>query len=182
MLRRLAAGLFLASCGLVIAVLLVELGLLGLRVRRRQLAVGALERNPFEAARHVNDAFADSVWEVRGERYRPGARLAFDVAGERYEIEINSRGYRTPEFAVPKPDGGAVDPSQVVVQYNDGSSSRNLVQVTDASKCGSVQDAWYYDDNTSPSKIIFCASTCTQVGGSTGQIDVLLGCKAPPPR
>jgi hypothetical protein len=86
------------------------------------------------------------------------------------------------EFSVPKPDGGTIDPTKVVVEYKDGASSKKLVQVTDASKCGQVADAWYYDNNTSPTKIVFCQSTCTQIGSSAGQIDVLLGCKGDDPR
>jgi hypothetical protein len=88
------------------------------------------------------------------------------------------------DFAIPKPNGGAVDPDKVVVKYTPSSgAARNLVQVTDASKCGQVADGWYYDNNASPTRILFCPTTCSQVGADTsGQIDVLLGCKAPPPR
>ena len=46
-----------------------------------------------------------SLWEKFAWEYRPGARLAKDVMGLRYEVEINSHGFRTHEFAARKPRG-----------------------------------------------------------------------------
>lgn len=90
------------------------------------------------------------------------------------------------EFAYPKSSSGAAtDPAKVVVHYTPGSggATKTLSQVTDASKCGSVSDAWYYDDNTNPTKILLCASTCAAVGAdSSGKVEVAVGCKAPPPK
>ena len=88
------------------------------------------------------------------------------------------------EFSLPTPDGGTVDPTKVVVQYTPASGPpKTLNQVTDASKCGSVADAWYYDNNASPTKILLCPTTCTTIGTDTaGSIKVLLGCKGAPPR
>lgn len=89
------------------------------------------------------------------------------------------------EFAFPKSQTGQTDPASVVVNYTPGgqTSATPLTQVTDQSKCGSVQNAWYYDDNTNPTKIVFCPSTCTSAGADTsGKVDVAVGCKAPPPK
>lgn len=90
------------------------------------------------------------------------------------------------EFAYPKSSSGAAtDPAKVIVHYTPGSggATKALSQVTDASKCGSVSDAWYYDDNTNPTKILLCASTCAAVGAdSSGKVEVAVGCKAPPPK
>jgi lysophospholipase L1-like esterase len=46
-----------------------------------------------------------SVWERRWFSYRPGARAEVVSGGQRFVIEINSWGYRTHEFEVPKPPG-----------------------------------------------------------------------------
>jgi len=89
------------------------------------------------------------------------------------------------EFAFPKASGaGAVDPAKVVVNYTPGgAATKPLTQVTDASKCGTVADAWYYDDNTTPTKIVFCPTTCTGAGADTsGKVEIAVGCLAPPPK
>jgi hypothetical protein len=46
-----------------------------------------------------------------------------------------------------------------------------------------VANAWYYDDNANPTKIVFCPATCTSAGADTaGKVEVAVGCKAPPPK
>jgi hypothetical protein len=89
------------------------------------------------------------------------------------------------EFAFPKAQTGQTDPTAVVVNYTPGGQAapKALTQVTDASKCGTVADAWYYDDNANPTKILFCPNTCTTAGADTGgKIEIAVGCKAPPPK
>jgi hypothetical protein len=46
-----------------------------------------------------------SLWRERWREYEPGARLDVVVGGERFVVQINSEGYRTHEFEVPKPKG-----------------------------------------------------------------------------
>jgi len=89
------------------------------------------------------------------------------------------------EFGFPKSQTGQTDPTTVVVNYTAGNASaaKQLTQVTDQSKCGTIADAWYYDDNANPTKIIFCPTTCTTAGADTaGKLEVAVGCKAPPPK
>lgn len=90
------------------------------------------------------------------------------------------------EFAIPVPkNGGTVDPTKVVVNYTPGGQTTPspLQQVTDASKCGSIPNAWYYDDNNNPKKILFCKSLCDTAGADTGgKLEIALGCKAAPPK
>jgi hypothetical protein len=89
------------------------------------------------------------------------------------------------EFAFPKSQSGQTDPTSVVVNYTPGgqTSATALTQVTDQSKCGAVANAWYYDDNANPTKIVFCPATCTSAGADTaGKVEVAVGCKAPPPK
>ena len=44
-----------------------------------------------------------------------------------------------------------------------------------------VADAWYYDNNTAPTKILLCPTTCTGLA-NTSKVQALVGCKAPPPK
>jgi hypothetical protein len=90
------------------------------------------------------------------------------------------------EFAFPvNTTGQPADPTHVAVNYTPGGggAKTTLTQVTDASKCASIADAWYYDDNTSPTKILFCPTTCSAAGIDTsGKLEIAVGCKAPPPK
>ncbi len=89
------------------------------------------------------------------------------------------------EFAFPKETSGKpADPQKVVVKYTPGGgATKPLTQVTDASKCGTIADAWYYDDNTKPTKIVFCPTTCSGAGADTaGKLEIAVGCQAPLPK
>lgn len=89
------------------------------------------------------------------------------------------------EFAVPIASGSqAPDPSKVAVKFTSASApAKLLTQVTDASKCASVPDAWFYDDNAKPTRILLCPSTCSAAGTTTGaKVTAELGCKVPAPR
>jgi hypothetical protein len=90
------------------------------------------------------------------------------------------------EFNYPTKSANGIDtdPTTVVVNYTAGGGTPSpLTQVTDASKCGTVANAWYYNDNANPTKIVFCPATCDAAGKDTaGKIDIAVGCKAPPPK
>jgi lysophospholipase L1-like esterase len=103
-MRRLGF-LFLAGSALVILFLAGEVALRAERTWARRNVARYREANVFEKGREVLEASGDTLWLQPGVRYRPGARLAMDVAGERYEIVINSRGFRSHEFAERKPPG-----------------------------------------------------------------------------
>ena len=104
-LLPLLGGAYLVLCALAILGLLAELGLVLNRRTSLERARVHAEANPFEEVREVSGAFAQSLWLVPEERYRPGASLELEVAGERYSIVINSRGFRTREFEERKPAG-----------------------------------------------------------------------------
>lgn len=88
------------------------------------------------------------------------------------------------QFDMPKSNGNPIDPAKVVVRYTPGSGpAKNLTQVTDASKCAQFPDAWYYDNNTTPTKILLCSGACTTVGADTaGKIEIVAGCATDPPK
>ena len=105
LLLRTLAGAWLAVAG---TVLLALAGELWLRMERRS-AVAASERfratNVFFANGMELNGGNHSLWQERWQEYLPGAKLDVVVGGERFVVEMNSEGYRTREFAVPKPAG-----------------------------------------------------------------------------
>ncbi len=103
------------------------------------------------------------------------------VLGNLADVVVSTIGC---EYLIPVPEAGTIDPQQVAIQYTpQGGEPQLLIQVTDQSKCGQYPDAWYYDDNTSPSKVILCPQACSSIGASeTGQVDLLFGCATPPPK
>ncbi|MCU0691036.1 MAG: hypothetical protein MUF54_06515 [Polyangiaceae bacterium] len=88
------------------------------------------------------------------------------------------------EYMIPASGDREIDPDQVIVQYTpQGGGGKQLTRVTDKSKCGQYADAWYYDNNTAPTAVLFCPDACDTIGKSaTGKVDLLWGCAAPPPK
>jgi len=81
------------------------------------------------------------------------------------------------EFSMPTTDAGLLNPDQVTLEYFPGGAgtARRISKVHSASSCSG--DGFYYDSNTSPSRITLCPGTCTRVqGDSAGKVDILLGC------
>lgn len=105
LLLRTLAGVWLGFAAIVVLALAGELWL---RMERRG-AVAASERfratNVFFAHGMELNVGNHSLWQERWQEYAPGAKLDVVVGGERFVVEMNSEGYRTHEFAVPKPAG-----------------------------------------------------------------------------
>jgi hypothetical protein len=82
------------------------------------------------------------------------------------------------------PSSAESDPTKVAVTFTpSGQPTQTLTQVTDVSKCGTIANAWYYDDPSKPTKIVLCPSTCTTANASTnGKLEALVGCKGAPPK
>jgi lysophospholipase L1-like esterase len=102
---RAIAGAWLAIAAVLVAFLAGELWL---RIERRG-DILATERfraaNVFYARGMELNAGAHSLWRERWREYQPRARLEVTAGGERFVVVMNSEGYRTHEFAVPKPKG-----------------------------------------------------------------------------
>ncbi len=101
--RRLLAAAWLGLCGAVIGALGGEAAL---RLEHRRWAPAA--------ARHASaNAFLQGpgmgvgkeLWAIERVSYEPGAFISFTLNHQLHEVRINSRGYRTREFAVPKLPG-----------------------------------------------------------------------------
>jgi hypothetical protein len=82
------------------------------------------------------------------------------------------------EWAIPPPPAGQTfNPNLVNVDYTpSGGSAMPIYHVNTAADCG-PQGGWYYDNNTSPTKVLVCPSTCSTIKADpNGQIDIVFGC------
>jgi hypothetical protein len=85
------------------------------------------------------------------------------------------------DYAIPPPPTGmSFDRTKVNVKYTpqgaDPASVQPYGKVKDADACGD-EDGWYFDDDTNPTKVMLCPTTCAAVGGGEGgAVDVLFGC------
>ncbi len=100
---RLATGAYALAWLAVLGGLAGELLLVLQRRVAAERAHGYAESNVFTQSQGL--AEGATLWQDRGVRYRPGARLTLEVAGTTYEVVTNARGFRTQEFEVPKPAG-----------------------------------------------------------------------------
>ena len=57
------------------------------------------------SARFITEAFSESLWEIKWEKYRANALLEKTVDGVKYVVQTNSHGFRTKEFTTIKPAG-----------------------------------------------------------------------------
>jgi len=76
------------------------------------------------------------------------------------------------------PAGETLDPTKVNVKYQRGgvAPGMTLPQVPAAADC-TAGGGWFYDDNTTPTKITLCPATCTSVQGDpSANVKVEFGC------
>src|SRR5262245_41753517 len=102
-LLRLSGGVF---CVLVLTA--VCAGLLDVRARWRFGQIAS--SNPYvlreqHLTPEFSEAFSDDLWRQKWYAYEPGKSLSTQVDGERFEVAINSRGFRSREVEIPKPAG-----------------------------------------------------------------------------
>lgn len=85
------------------------------------------------------------------------------------------------EWALPDPPAGEkLDPKLVNVEFiDDNNTSTVFGKVPTAADCSKVSgDAWYYDNDTTPTKVIVCPQTCTKIQGQlAARIVIHFGCK-----
>lgn len=91
------------------------------------------------------------------------------VTGSKVACEIN----------VPlPPKGKALDPALVNVQYLPGGTATpaDILRVADAASC-SPKGGWYYDNPTTPARILLCPASCALVQkDEAAKIEVKFGC------
>jgi hypothetical protein len=105
-----------------------------------------------------------------------------DVAGAITRALQQITGQVSCAYTIPQV---AVDPRKVYVQITVGSGGmpEDVSYVDSAAQC-TAQGGWYYDNPTTPTKIILCPQTCDAVRSDPvhGGVDVLYGCPGMPPR
>ncbi len=86
------------------------------------------------------------------------------------------------ELAMPPPPAGMLlDPRRVNVAVQGASGSTTLPYVGSAAACDPMRGGWYYDDATTPTRVILCPASCdfartdTAAGGGLG---VIFGCES----
>ena len=80
------------------------------------------------------------------------------------------------EYEMPTTDAGTIDPFMVRVDYTLAGARETIARKWLPADCAGG-DGWYYDNNTTPTKITVCPATCSRVqAGVGGRIDILLGC------
>jgi uncharacterized protein YegL len=113
-----------------------------------------------------------------------GTTSAFDVtqditkfAGAIAQIRTETLGC---DFAMPPPPPGqSLNPDEVNFSYTPNGSGMPtvLLRVDDPASC--TGPGWYYDNNTSPTKITLCPASCSTVEDDTSAVvNVLFGCKS----
>lgn len=82
------------------------------------------------------------------------------------------------ELPVPEAGGGgALDPNDVALRFvPEGGAPTSLARVQDATQCAG--EGWHYDDNTTPTKLVFCPQTCNTVQTNpSAKVDIVIGCQ-----
>jgi hypothetical protein len=82
------------------------------------------------------------------------------------------------EFDIPTPDGGMLDPTLVNVSVASPTGATGLVKVSGPTGCTS--GGWYYDDETAPTKVLLCPSSCDAAQSAVsagGSVHIHFGCK-----
>ena len=74
--------------------------------------------------------------------------------------------------------GQQVNPAEVNVTLTpSGGKAAELLQAPDAASCP-ASGGWYYDNPTSPTKLLLCPATCNTVkADAKASINILMGCK-----
>lgn len=83
------------------------------------------------------------------------------------------------EWVIPPPPTGQVlDANLINVEFSTAGASTYFGYVPTPNDCGTLDDAWYYDDPTAPTRVLACPSTCARIRDAiTPSIVVSFGCK-----
>ena len=95
--------LFIA--GLLLAALFLSLELFARLKFGRTAARNRLTREFADSHARLMEASADSLWKPSWKAYKENSERSLVVNGRRHHVKINSHGFRSKEFRVPKPEG-----------------------------------------------------------------------------
>lgn len=84
----------------------------------------------------------------------------------------------------PPPEGTVLDPSRVNVQVRGASGTALIRYSGGAGTCSATDGGWYYDDGSSPTRVILCPASCdfarAETATTSGGLDVVFGCSSIP--
>jgi hypothetical protein len=105
----------------------------------------------------------------------------FDPVFQQIATSVIKSAQLSCEWALPAPpDGKDLDPKKVNVEFIDGGGASTVFgKVLSAADCSKVSgDAWYYDSETKPTKVLVCPQTCTKIQGQlNAEMVIHFGCK-----
>jgi hypothetical protein len=89
------------------------------------------------------------------------------------------------EYEIPAPNDGnlTVDLDKVQMVYTPAvGAPEEIPHANSYSECANPAGGWYYDDPTTPTKILACRCTCARL--AAGKVEIRLGCypRRPPLR
>ena len=121
---------------------------------------------------------ADQTGGVLGDLCDQDFQPLFDLLS----TEVVNGASLSCQYDIPMPpDGDEFDPSQVNVDFDDGTGLQTIGYVDNAAACAGVIDGWYYDNPADPTLIIACPQTCERFQDlETATIDIRFGCATVP--
>ncbi|MCA9614785.1 MAG: VWA domain-containing protein [Sandaracinus sp.] len=130
---------------------------------------------------HTYTALVTRTGGVRAQICDQASSAAWDDFFGRIASRVEDTARIDCNIALPEPpDDQTLNPRKVNVVVRSGDDSRTLGKVADEAACGAF-GGWYYDDDTNPTEVRLCPTSCTEVqtvlreSGSAG-IDVQFGC------
>ncbi len=72
----------------------------------------------------------------------------------------------------------AINPNDVTLNFTSGTGTvTQFTQVQASGNCSTLADKWYFDNNTTPTKLTLCPATCSLVRGDLGaKLSLTIGC------
>jgi hypothetical protein len=114
-----------------------------------------------------------------GLRYPSCFNDNFDAMFNAVAQGVIERSSASCEYALPDPEGGTINPANIVATYHPsgvGQADVTLSRVVAADQCGSTQ-GFYLDDNDSPTRLFLCPQACNVVqADDNARIDIDFGC------
>jgi Mg-chelatase subunit ChlD len=107
---------------------------------------------------------------------------ATENVAQRFLETLNQiRGQALPcEFAIPKPNMGAIDFAKVNVHWQGPSAQEDVLYTGTAARCDASKGGWYYDVDPAtgtPTRVIVCEATCRKLKMQPdATVDLRFGC------
>ncbi|MFS8067621.1 MAG: hypothetical protein ACMG6S_14755, partial [Byssovorax sp.] len=110
-----------------------------------------------------------------------GASQALIDALDKIRTSALSCEYLLP---IPDPKEGKLDFDSVKIQFTPGLNEPkvDIQKVGSKALCGDISGGFYYDDPTTPTRLILCQASCNLIhsGTENASVRVVLGCIKPP--